>query len=153
MLDGNGEVYLLSSSSGIMFLRSGNFFNPKKTRSFQLFPLLPSLLCGRFSLFLSPPSVCLYGPWSFTMNPSPAAVPKAAAIPSRLLRSSRQYSNQTRCVRSTTQTRGHHVPTASSSTRNFRASVYSKNDPLSLSARVGSSFDPFIPNSIHMDDS
>lgn len=74
------------------------------------------------------------------MNPTPSAMPKAAAIPARLLRTSSRQCTQgpvTSCVRSTSQVRGYHAPTASSANRRLRESAPSqKKHPAFASSRV-----------------
>lgn len=76
-----------------------------------------------------------------TMNPvAPSAMPKAAAIPARLLRAPRQCSNQgpsSSYVRSSSQARGYHAPTASSASRRLRETTSSqKKNPVFGSSRV-----------------
>ncbi|OJJ32308.1 hypothetical protein ASPWEDRAFT_44398 [Aspergillus wentii DTO 134E9] len=71
------------------------------------------------------------------MNPSTAAMPKAAAIPARLLRTSRQCSSQSPAtsIRSSTQTRGYHVSTGSSPSRCLRDGSSSRKYPVFQSSR------------------
>ncbi|OJI86282.1 hypothetical protein ASPTUDRAFT_27341 [Aspergillus tubingensis CBS 134.48] len=70
------------------------------------------------------------------MSAASAAMPKAAAIPARLLRTSRQCSKQSPAasVRSTTTVRTYHV--SSSTSQRLRDGVRSKNSPAFLSSRV-----------------
>ena len=69
------------------------------------------------------------------MNPASSAMPKAAAMPARLLRTSRQCSNQ---GPSTSQIRGYHAPTASGTGRRLRETTpgQKKQHPAYVSSRV-----------------
>ncbi|EHA22816.1 hypothetical protein ASPNIDRAFT_197178, partial [Aspergillus niger ATCC 1015] len=72
------------------------------------------------------------------MSAASAAMPKAAAIPARLLRTSRQCSKQNPAasVRSSTIVRTYHVSAASPTSQRLRDGVRSKNSPAFLSSRV-----------------
>ncbi|KAI2854886.1 hypothetical protein CBS12448_7479 [Aspergillus niger] len=72
------------------------------------------------------------------MSAASAAMPKAAAIPARLLRTSRQCSKQNPAasVRSSTTVRTYHVSAASPTSQRLRDGVRSKNSPAFLSSRV-----------------
>ncbi|RAK71548.1 BRO1-domain-containing protein [Aspergillus fijiensis CBS 313.89] len=65
------------------------------------------------------------------MSATSAAMPKAAALPARLLRTSRQYSKQSpsTTIRSSTPARTYHASTASSSNKRLRDGACSKKQP------------------------
>ncbi|KAF9893778.1 hypothetical protein FE257_009948 [Aspergillus nanangensis] len=72
------------------------------------------------------------------MNPASAAMPKAAAIPARLLRTSRRCSNQTPnpSVQSSIQSRGYYVSTFASNDKRVRGSTGNKKYPIFSSSRI-----------------
>ncbi|OOF99627.1 hypothetical protein ASPCADRAFT_203399 [Aspergillus carbonarius ITEM 5010] len=71
------------------------------------------------------------------MSATSAAMPKAAALPARLLRTSRQCSKQSPAasVRSATPVRSYHVSTAPSTSQRLRDGVRSKHNSF-LSSRI-----------------
>ena len=92
-----------------------------------------------FPLFpLAVPLRPLNALWLPTMSATSAAMPKAAALPARLLRTSRQCSKQSPAasVRSATPVRSYHVSTAPSTSQRLRDGVRSKHNSF-LSSRVG----------------
>ncbi|PWY71608.1 mitochondrial DnaJ chaperone [Aspergillus heteromorphus CBS 117.55] len=72
------------------------------------------------------------------MSATSAAMPKAAALPARLLRTSRQCSKQSPATgfRSSTPVRTYHVSTSSSTSQRLRDGARSKKHPALLSSRV-----------------
>ena len=138
-LDGLPKQLSSSSPVGALFLRAGRLFS---TRSF-----CPAFLWISDPGFLNRYSSCFAAAVSArfvlgshclrpaTMNPAPCAMPKAAALPARLLRAPRQCSNQ---GPSTSQVRGYHAPTASGAGRRLRETVQGqkKQHPAYVSSRV-----------------
>lgn len=88
---------------------------------------------------------------SLSMNPS-AALPKAAALPARLLRTPPQCSKQSPgpsiCLSG--QKRGYYAAASASPARRLREGVYKKKTPAALSVRVGGILNPDLQVCTHL---
>lgn len=132
---------------GPSFLRSANFVWPKDSKlpSSRQDGRCPgkstsliskhSFLDHRFgAVCVTGLTACLFLPVPATMSASSAAMPKAAALPARLLRTSRRYSKQ---GPTTAQSRVYHASTLSSIDKRPQDVVGKKKYPVLSSSRVG----------------